>query len=213
MRIFDVTHPITENMPVYPGTEAPVFQQANTLAKDGFIEQKITFYSHTGTHMDAPSHIFPAGKTLDDFPPSTFCGTALILDFSRIHSTRIEPTHLMPHAQNIAKSSFVLIHTGWSGFWGEQQYFSGFPVLTQEAAQWLMVFRLNGLGVDTISVDSVEETALPNHRIILGANTLVIENLANLSPLSGKMVQFFCLPLKLANAEGSPVRAIALLHE
>ena len=54
MRVIDLTHTISENMPVYPGTEPPVLAGANTYEKDGFKETKLTMYTHTGTHMDPP---------------------------------------------------------------------------------------------------------------------------------------------------------------
>ena len=62
MRVLDLTHTIAENMPVYPGTETPIFVGANTYEKDGFKETKLTMYTHTGTHMDPPAHLF-AGRT------------------------------------------------------------------------------------------------------------------------------------------------------
>ena len=62
MRVLDLTHTIAENMPVYPGTETPIFAGANTYEKDGFKETKLTMYTHTGTHMDPPAHLF-AGRT------------------------------------------------------------------------------------------------------------------------------------------------------
>ena len=55
MRVLDLTHTIAENMPVYPGTETPIFAGANTYEKDGFKETKLTMYTHTGTHMDPPA--------------------------------------------------------------------------------------------------------------------------------------------------------------
>jgi kynurenine formamidase len=55
-------------MPVYPGTEPPEFLVPCTIAVDGFTEKKLTLYSHTGTHMDAPAHILEGAPTLDHLP-------------------------------------------------------------------------------------------------------------------------------------------------
>ena len=66
MSILDLTHYLEAGMPVYPGTEPPVLEEANTISRDGFREKKITLYSHTGTHMDAPAHILPGAPTLDE---------------------------------------------------------------------------------------------------------------------------------------------------
>ena len=80
MKVIDLTHVISEEMPVYPGTEKPKLQQANTYEKDGFKETLLTMYSHTGTHMDPPNHLFADRTTLDAFPVSQFVGRALVID-------------------------------------------------------------------------------------------------------------------------------------
>ncbi len=69
MKVLDLTHKIKENMPVYPGTEGPKFIPANTYEKDGFKETLLQMYTHTGTHMDPPAHLYPGRTTLDQFPP------------------------------------------------------------------------------------------------------------------------------------------------
>lgn len=85
MRVLDLTHTIAENMPVYPGTETPIFAGANTYEKDGFKETKLTMYTHTGTHMDPPAHLFAGRTTLDAFPASQFIGKALVIECSDLN--------------------------------------------------------------------------------------------------------------------------------
>ena len=80
MKIIDLTQLITADMPVYPGTEQPKLTVANTVEKDGFRETLITFYSHTGTHMDAPFHIYADRTSLDALPAEQFVGKALVID-------------------------------------------------------------------------------------------------------------------------------------
>ena len=80
MKMLDLTHCITPEMPVYPGTEPPRLTAACTMEKDGFRETLLEMYSHTGTHMDAPAHMLPNGRTLDDFPAETFAGRGFVLD-------------------------------------------------------------------------------------------------------------------------------------
>lgn len=93
MRVLDLTHTIAENMPVYPGTETPIFAGANTYEKDGFKETKLTMYTHTGTHMDPPAHLFAGRTTLDAFPASQFIGKALVIECSgrQGHHARAHP--------------------------------------------------------------------------------------------------------------------------
>ena len=80
MKAIDLTHIITEDMPVYPGTEPPKLTPANSYEKDGFKETLLSLYTHTGTHIDPPAHIFPDGRTLDEFPPEQFIGKALVIE-------------------------------------------------------------------------------------------------------------------------------------
>lgn len=80
MKMLDLTHCITPEMPVYPGTEPPRLTAACTMEKDGFRETLLQMYSHTGTHMDAPAHMLPNGRTLDDFPAETFAGRGFVVD-------------------------------------------------------------------------------------------------------------------------------------
>ena len=78
MRVIDLTHTITQDMPVYPGSGTPRLTPAGTYEKDGFKETLLQMSSHTGTHMDSPSHLFPNRTTLDEFPASQFIGKALL---------------------------------------------------------------------------------------------------------------------------------------
>lgn len=82
MRVLDFTHRIEPDMPVYPGTEPPRLSPANTYEKDGFRETLLSLYSHTGTHMDAPAHLFAHQPTLDALPAAQFVGPALVVDCS-----------------------------------------------------------------------------------------------------------------------------------
>ena len=82
MKPFDLTHTISPNMPVYPGTEPPVFTTGCSIDETGFLEKKITLFSHTGTHIDAPAHLLKGHKTLDMLPIEHFYGPALLLNFT-----------------------------------------------------------------------------------------------------------------------------------
>lgn len=79
MRVYDLSHTISAETPVYPGTEQPQIIQAATLAQDFYNEKKITLYSHTGTHVDAPAHLLSGARTLDQFAPEHFMGEAVIV--------------------------------------------------------------------------------------------------------------------------------------
>lgn len=84
-------------------------------------------------------------------------------------------------------------------------------MLSLSVARWLAAFSLKGVGTDTISVDEMASSALVVHRTFFAASLLIVENLAGLEALIGKEFIFSCLPLKIADADGSPVRAVAIL--
>lgn len=210
MKIVDLSHTITPTMPVYPGTAPPELTLACSLEIEGFRETAIHMYSHTGTHMDSPAHLFEEGKYLEQFAPEHFYGAAVVLDVSQFEG-EIPQEYLKQYASMLQQVDFLLLHTGWSTFWGRPEYFTDFPVLASSAARWLAGLGLKGVGVDAISVDSVQANTLPVHKELLSQEILLIENLTNLKQFINKRFTFCCLPLKTIKADGAPARAIAIL--
>lgn len=213
MTVVDLSHFITESMPVYPGTEAPRIVDACTVAQNGFAEKLLSFFSHTGTHIDAPGHVLAGAATLDDLAVAHFIGPGCVLDVSNRNGERIEVGDLENQEERIAAAEFVLLHSGWPKYWGVPGYFAAYPVLTEAAARWLARFDLKGIGVDTISVDEVDSASLAVHRAFFAKSMVIIENLVNLETLIGKKFTFSCLPLKITGGDGSPVRAVAIIQE
>ncbi len=211
MTTIDLSQILNERMPVYPGTEQPVFREATTIERDGFAEKLLSLYSHTGTHMDAPAHILTAAKSLDDFGIDTFIGRGRVLDATGL-SGRISKKLVTAELRDSKGIDFLLIYTGWSAKWGEPGYFDDFPVCDDGAIRYIAERGLKGLGVDCISVDPVGSTEMPNHRALLSREMVIIENLCNLDKLMGRDFQFCCFPLKIENADGSPIRAVALVE-
>lgn len=201
-------------MPVYTGTPHPAFDPINTVEKDGFAENRINMASHTGTHIDAPAHVISGGKTLDQFPVEKFTGKAMVVPCEDRKEIGLD--FLQGFEEKISQVEFVLFRTGWSKKWGTEAYYQNCPTLTREAAEWLAGFDLKAIGFDSFSSDFMDTPGrpgprtLPNHFIFLPKEILLIESLANLDQLPDEIFMFFCLPLKIENADGSPVRAIAV---
>jgi kynurenine formamidase len=210
MKILDLTHSITPNMPVYPGTEQPVIITGCSIDEVGFLEKKITFFSHTGTHIDAPAHLIKGHSTLDMLPADHFYGPALMLNFDNF-TPLIGLKELEPYQDRIKQIDFLLLYTGWSRYWGSEKYFIDYPVLSLDAASWLSGFGLKGFGIDTISADIAETQDYPVHKALLQKNIIIIENLTHLEDLSGRQFNFSCFPLSFEDADGSPVRAVAYI--
>jgi arylformamidase len=210
MKLIDLTHVIEPGMPVFPGTEPPRMDVAATIAKDGFAEKCLSMVSHTGTHMDAPAHMRPRGKTLDRFSVSDFQGRAVMADARACRSGRIGVDRLRPLENFLKDARFLILRTGWEERWGRKDYFDGFPALTPEAARYAISLGIRGIGVDAISVDRMEDRDFPIHGLLFDADVLVIENLANLDKV-GAEFDLVCFPLRIADADGSPARAVAFV--
>lgn len=209
--MIDLSHPIAAGMPVYPGAKPPTLTTISTVATHGCKEKRISINSHTGTHIDAPAHMLVDGKNLDGMSIEQFIGPACVIDASRLNKPTLESADLEPHRQIISQSEFVLLRTDHAKAWGREAYFDGYPALSAEAAQWLSGFRLKGFGVDAISVDPADSEDFPVHKTLLTKGMILIENLTQLHLLPTAGWIFSCLPLKVADADGSPVRAAALL--
>ena len=211
MKAIDLTQMLSPDMPVYPGTEVPKIVDATSIEKDGFAEKLLSMYSHTGTHIDAPAHMLPGAFTLDRFPVDTFIGSAVVIKVPESSGGVIGSGLLEAKADSLKGCDFVLFNTGWDGKWGQDSYFSGFPVLSAEAARWLCGRGLKGVGFDCISVDAVGSTDMAIHKILLGSGLVIVENLCNLAYLPGSTFIFSCLPLRIPDSDGSPVRAVGML--
>jgi len=205
--IIDLTHPLKSNITVYPGSAKAVLQQINTVEKNGYAEISIQISTHTGTHIDAPAHILANTKTLDEFGVNKFIGQAVVIDCTQVKEISLD--FLKEEESTIKAVDFVLFYTGWQRKWNTESYFYEFPTLTQKAANWLVTLELKALGFDVISVDKMNDMTLPNHRILLQKEILIIENMTNLDQLISKKFELNCIPLKIENSDGSPVRAFA----
>ena len=206
MKVYELTHTIRNDMPVYPGTEQPRLTTACTIEEVGYRETLLHMYSHTGTHMDAPAHMLPDGAALDRYPGEKFVGAAIVVD------CRGEKVISLPLLQryDLSGVDFVLFCTGWDKKWGAPAYYENFPCLTAEAAAYLAALPLKGVGEDSISLDPCDSTEFPNHITLMKAGFINTENLTGLDALLGRRFTFVTLPLKFENADGCSCRAIAM---
>lgn len=209
MRVVDFTRVLRREMPVYPGTPLPELTVASTWERDGFHETHLALHSHTGTHMDAPAHLFPAGATLDALPPARFAGTALVVPCAGAGAV-LHMDLLAPVKDAADRADFLLFHTGWDRLWGRAAYFEGYPVPGEDVVDYLLASGKKGVGLDTVSVDPVGDGALPIHRRLLGGGLVIVENLTNLAAAGGEPFTFCALPLHYEKADGAPVRAVGL---
>ena len=211
MRIIDLSHDLETNMPLYPGTLAPCFEETASIDTDGYREKRISLCVHTGTHVDTPAHLIKGAKRLDQLPLEMFYGEALLIRVNAPGQRIITVDDLAALGSRMKGKPFLILRTDWSRHWGSKKYFSDYPTLSQAAAQWLTETGVKGVGLDTLSADPLAAPALPIHHILLGAGMIIVENLTHLSALPDKDFIFSCLPLKICDADGSPVRAVAVV--
>ncbi|MGY3129191.1 kynurenine formamidase [Agrococcus sp. UYP33] len=211
-RLVDLSHPIRDGMPVYPGDPEVWIGPALTVDADGVDVAGIRMGSHTGTHVDAPSHTVRGGRTMADVGLDELVGDAIVLrvpgladgevyDWDRLEAHGPLPERL---------PSIVLIDTGWAR-WFDDERRTRHPALAAAAAEELLRRGMRVLGVDTLSPDATAGggAAFPVHEAVLGSGRLIVENVANLDAVPDRVrVGFF--PLRLAG-DGAPVRAVAFL--
>lgn len=211
MKVIDLTHVIEENMPVYPGTETPRLEPANTYEKDGFQETRISMFSHIGTHMDPPAHLFPQRTTLDCFPPEQFIGKAIVIDCRDLsEGESITLDYIRRAGKKAELADFLLFNLGWDQRWGSESYFGDYPCLDDEVMDYILKGKYKGIGFDVIGLDPIADANLTRHKKLFAEKEIVnIENLCRLEQCGSELFWFSCFPLKIKNSDGSPIRAIA----
>ncbi len=203
MRLIDLTLPLDEKTPAYPGDPQIEIEQIAELKENGWREKRLHFNSHCGTHVDAPAHFFEKGKTLDDLSLEDFQGEGIIFDVRRRKITLS-----VLKEQNITPRSVVLFCTGQSDKrYGN--YYEGANFLSEEVAHELVRRKVKAIGVDAFSPDT---EPYPVHKILLSKDILIIENLVNLKALLGKRFTIHYFPLNITGGDGGPCRAVAFVE-
>ncbi len=212
MKIIDLTHSIENNITVYPGDPQPQNKIVSTVAEDGYKETEIHIYSHNGTHMDSPNHVFEDGISLDKIDVINFVGTAALIDCSSLgEGGIITYDFIEKNKEAIDNSEFIVFRTNWSKYWNTDKYLGKYPIISDEVLDFITTAKKKGIGFDTISVDPIDSSIFAKHHKILQNNILIFENLTNLDQIDSKTFILCALPLKFENSDGAPVRAIAML--
>lgn len=202
MPLIDLTQNFVNNNPVFPGDPRPRLIPRVTLESDGHSDFTLESSMHVGTHIDGPFHMIPGGALLNEAKIENFMGPARVIDARG--QTNIDVDILKAAA--IRPAQLVLICTGWSEFYGQDKYYLEYPVLTPAAAEYLVAQGITLVGLDSPSPDQPPFTV---HKILLGNNIFIIENLTNLEALlSVGRFELTALPLKVA-ADSAPARVVA----
>lgn len=209
MKVIDLTHTISEDMPVFPGSETPKLTTKSTYEKDGFKETLLQMYSHVGTNMDPPAHIFTNRKTLDQFSPEQFIGKALVVDCRDLKEGQV----IAMDKINIDKAKladFLLFNLGWDKRWNLDTYFNDYPCIDDTVLEFILNSNFKGIGFDVMGLAPLCDENLNRHKALFKDTDIVnIENLTNLDQCGNDLFWLSCFPLKIENCEGFPIRAIA----
>lgn len=205
--IVDLTMPYTSGMTGFSKTVS------KTIIDDGWNASTLAFYSHCGTHMDAPIHFNVSNQTIDEISVVDFVGKAWLVDARHVKAKElITVNHISKEIQeNFISGDSLIIWTGWSKYIGTPKYRDELPRISEALANWCIEKKVKMIGVEPPSVADVnnlnEVTKI--HQILL-QSVVIIEGLTNLEQLKSSCVELIALPLKIEGGDGSPARVIAI---
>ena len=212
MRIIDLTHAMTNGMPVMAGITPPEFRDLADVATDGYAMSQYTFVNHTGTHVDAPAHQIAGGASLDDIPLDRLVTDALTIDLTGHDPGPVGPADLGGALGQVRAGDIVLLRSGNAANWGTDAYWHGWGYPDAAAARALIGRGVSGVGFDGPSADPVDSVDFELHEMWLGAGKIIIENLAGLAELPARC-RIVVAPLKVRGANGGPARVLAFVDE
>ncbi|MDR1746358.1 MAG: cyclase family protein [Tannerella sp.] len=212
MKIIDLTVSMSDGDPTMPMDPKLSISWHCTLETLGYNLSRVITSTHQGTHIDAPRHFFNKGECIDEVSLERCIVKAVKVDLTaKKPGEAIEIADLNPYAKYIEDGCSVLLHTGWDKQFPKPEFFSAFPYITKELANWFVEKKTGLVGMDMPTPNGVDWKYV--HVKMLGAGVLIVEGLANMEQLPDKEpFTFFALPLKLKGRDGSPVRAIAILE-
>jgi kynurenine formamidase len=184
---------------------------------------------HGGTHIDSPIHFGEGKATVDEIPLSNLIAPAAVIDIARTcadnpdYSLTVEDITRWEQAHGrIPEHSIVLVRTGWGKFWPDKRRYLGsntpedtstlhFPGVSKAGAQALVERKVDGVGIDTASLDHGPSNQYPAHQVLNGADVYGLENVSNLDRLPATGAWLIALPIKIKGGTGGPVRIVAVL--
>ena len=216
MKILDLTLTISENISTFPGSPAPSFIEWENIKDDGYNLELLFLSTHTGTHLDAPYHFLAKGAKIHEINVKRLVCDAVLIKLRKKSGEMIKKIDIEKFEKihgKIATSSSVIFWTGWQKNLLKNFYFTKNPGLSISAANYLAAKKINLVGIDAPSVDLGSDSKFPAHHILAKNNILIVENLANLDKINSGNFHLVIAPLKLKNATGSPIRALAFVDK
>jgi len=208
----DLTLTISKTIPNFPGSPKPQFILWSDIQNDGYNLELLFFSSHTGTHIDAPYHFIKDGLKIHQISLDRLMGKAILIKLKKTKNKPISKLDIISFEKKngkISDNSSIFFFTGWQKNLNKNNYFTENPGLAISAAKYLALKNINLVGIDSPSIDLGKNKSYNVHHILSKYNILIVENLSNLNKIQSKEFNFTILPLKIKDATGSPVRAVA----
>lgn len=214
--LIDLSHTIEHGLVTYKGLPAPIIcdylsrEESRKFYDEGteFQIGRIDMIANTGTYLDCPFHRLEGGKDLSEISLTQFTDLqGVVVRVPYGHSLAVTRQHL--ETITIRNKSAVLIHTGWSRHWNTEQYYTGHPYLTADAAEYLRDLGVSLVGIDSHNIDNTNTRSRPVHTTLLGSDILIVEHLCNLDTLPDEGFLFSAIPPKFKGVGTFPVRAMA----
>ena len=215
MKIIDLTLLVSDKIPTFPGSPQPSFIPWENVKEDGYNLELLFLSTHTGTHMDAPYHFLEKGAKIHEISLEKLVSEAALIQCRKNGGesiTKIDIQKFEKKHGKIASFSSVIFYTGWQRNLQKKYYFTKNPGLSVSAAKYLASKKISLVGIDSPSIDVGTDSKFSVHQIFAKKGILIVENLANLDKIKSSKFHLVVLPLKLKNATGSPVRAIAFVE-
>ena len=205
MKLYDISVPITPDLPVWPGDPSVKLTPASQIAAgDTANVTHLEMSAHTGTHVDAPYHFLEDGVTLERVPLEVMIGPARVLHLPDVDEITAADLKAAAIPEGTTR---LLFKTKNSKIWSHETAFQKeFAALTPDGAQYLVDRGIQLVGIDYLSI-APYGNGRPVHEILLGAGILIIEGL-NLSDVPPGEYTLHCLPLNLQGVDGAPARVV-----
>jgi len=215
MKIIDLTLTVSDEIPTFPGSPQPSFIPWENVKEDGYNLEPLFLSTHTGTHMDATHHLLEKGAKIHEISLKKLVSEAVLIKSKKKDGESITKTDIQKFEKKhgkIVSFSSVIFYTGWQRNLQKKYYFTKNPGLSVSAAKYLASKKINLVGIDSPSIDLGKDSKFSVHQIFAKKGMLIVENLASLEKIKSSKFHLVVLPLKLKNATGSPVRAIAFIE-
>ena len=207
MKTYDISLPIKNSMLVWEGKKKVSIKNLATVKKDGVKLSHFSFGSHTGTHIDAPSHFLQEGIDIDEISLKKLIGQCRVVDLTKIDHEEILQSDIAK--VGIKKEDRILFKTGNFALLKKSTFPKNYISLSEKGAAFLVEKGIYLVGTDFLGIEKKGNSNHPVHKMLLGNGVVIVEGL-DLSEIEKGVYDIICLPLKIVGVDGSPARVLLI---